>query len=92
MKDFEKINWLPVSEKINQYLCPSAFKFFKETCSLYFHDVYRQSGQSQANKRSSVLKLKHPLKNMSSDQKIIVLSNTNILEQFADAAEVIEFT
>ena len=46
VKDFEKINWLPVSERFNQYLCSNAFKFFKETCSLYFHDIYRQSGQN----------------------------------------------
>ena len=36
---------------------------------LYFHDIYRQSGQNQANTRSSVSKLKHPLKNMYSGQK-----------------------
>ena len=28
VKDFEKINWLPVSERFNQYLCSNAFKFF----------------------------------------------------------------
>ena len=41
MKDFEKTNWLLVSERFNQYL-------FKETCPLYFHDIfiYRQSGQN----------------------------------------------
>ena len=33
MKDFEKTNWLLVSERFNQYL-------FKETCPLYFHDIF----------------------------------------------------
>ena len=69
VKNFEKINWLPVSKRFNQYLCSNAFKFFKETCPLYFHDIYRQSGQNQANTRSSVLKLKHPLRNTCSGQK-----------------------
>ena len=32
VKDFEKINWLPVSEKFKQHLCSNAFKFLKETC------------------------------------------------------------
>ena len=41
----EKINWLPVYERLNQYLCSNAFKFLKETCPLHFHDTYRQSGQ-----------------------------------------------
>ena len=69
MKDFEKINWLSVSERFNQYLCSNAFKFLKKTCPLYFHDIYRQSGENQANTRSFVLKLKHPLTNTCSGQK-----------------------
>ena len=40
VKHFEKINWLPISEKFNQYLCSNAFKFFKETCPLYFDNIY----------------------------------------------------
>ena len=79
MKGFEKIHWLPVSERFNQYLCSDAFKCF--------------TGQNQANARSSVLKLKHPLRNTcSGKKKKIVLSNTNGLEQFADGAEFVEFT
>ena len=71
MKDFEKINWLSVYERFNQYLCSKAFKFFKETRPLYFHDIFRQSGQNQANTRSSALKLKHPLRNTCSGQKYL---------------------
>ena len=70
MKDFEKINWLPVSERFNQYLCSNTFNFFYETCPLYFHDIYKQSVQNQANTRSSVLKLKHPLRSTWSGQKV----------------------
>ena len=55
MKGFEKIHWLPVSERFNQYLCSDAFKCF--------------TGQNQANARSSVLKLKHPLRNTYSGKK-----------------------
>ena len=40
-KDFEKLNWLQVSERFNQYLCSKASNFFKETCPLYFHDIYK---------------------------------------------------
>ena len=31
MKNFEKINWLSVSEIFNQYLCSNAFNFLKES-------------------------------------------------------------
>ena len=36
VKDFEKINWLPVSEKFKQHLCSNAFKFLKETCPAWY--------------------------------------------------------
>ena len=93
VKHFEKINWLPISERFNQYFCSNAFKFFKETCPLYFHDIYiyRQSSQNQANMRSSVLKLKHPLRIMFWSNKFVV-SSINGLEQFADGPEVGKFT
>ena len=69
VKGFQIFNWLLVSERFNHYLCSNAFNFFKETCLLYFHDIYRQSGQNQANTRSSALKLKHFLGNTWSGQK-----------------------
>ena len=71
MKELEKINWLSVSERFNQYLRSNAFKSFKETCPLYFHGIHRQSGQSQANMRSSVLKSTHSLRNIGSGQKYL---------------------
>ena len=71
MKDCEKINWLPVSERFNEYLCSNVFKFFKKICLLYFHGIHRQSGQNQANTRSSISKLKRPLRNTCSGQKKI---------------------
>ena len=42
-----------------------------------------RSGKNQANTRSSVLKLKHPLRNTCSGQK-------KIMEQFTDGAKVVE--
>ena len=39
VKHFEKLNWLPISERLNQYLCSNAFKFFKKTCPLYFQYI-----------------------------------------------------
>ena len=71
MKELEKINWLSVSERFNQHLRSNAFKSFKETYPLCLHDIHRQSGQSQANMRSSVLKLTHSLRNIGSGQKYL---------------------
>ena len=73
-------------------LISTIFRYNSGNFPLYFHDVYRQSGQNQANTRSSVLKLKHPLRNTCSGQKKFVASDTNSLEQFPDGPEVGEFT
>ena len=45
------------------------FLFFFRKLVLYIFMIYRQSGQNWANTRSSVLKLKHPLRNTCSVQK-----------------------
>ena len=50
-------------------LISTIFRYNSGNFPLYFHDVYRQSGQNQAITRSSVLKLKHLLRNTCSGQK-----------------------
>ena len=71
----EKLYWLPVSERFNHQLCSDTFNFFKETYPLYLRDKYWQSGHNQANSRSSVLQLKHPLRNTCSSQKNCPMHN-----------------
>ena len=90
LKHFEKTNSLPISERFNQYFCSNPFKFLTGLF-LYFNGISRQSAQNQVNTRSSVLKLKHPLRNTCSGQKKFVVSDTNSLEQFAEGPEVGEF-
>ena len=67
--NFEKINWLPISDRFHQCLCSSAFKFFSNKCPLYLSDVYNQSDQGQINTRSSFLKLNQPLRRTSYGQR-----------------------
>ena len=69
MKELEKINWILVSQRCNRYLCSNTLIFFKQTCPIYLHDVYRQAGQNQANTGYIFSKLKHPLRNALSGQK-----------------------
>ena len=39
-KDFQEINWLPTSERVNQRICVSAYKSFKNICPSYMSDIY----------------------------------------------------
>ena len=91
MKDFENINWLPVSVRFNQYLCSNGFKFFKETFPLYFYAI--QATWSKSSKDEIFcFETKTSFKKHVFWSKKFVLSDNNTLEQFADGAEVGEFT
>ena len=35
VKELEKLNWLPVSERFNQQFCSNDFTFFSGSCPLY---------------------------------------------------------
>ena len=71
IKESGKINWLPVSERFDQYLCSNAFKFFDKACLFYIHDMYYSSSQVQVNARSSVLKLRYSSRKTCSGQKAL---------------------
>ena len=71
IKEFEQINWLPVSKRFSQCICSNAFKFFHENCPLYLYELYKPSEQDQTNTRSSILKLKHPSRNTCSGQNTL---------------------
>ena len=71
IKEFEQINWLPVSGRFNQCICSNAFKFLNENCPLYLYDLYKPSGRDQTNTRSSVLKLKHLSRSTCSGQNTL---------------------
>ena len=59
IKEFEQLNWVPLSKRFNQCICSNNdFRFFNESYALY--DLHKSSGQDQTNTISSVLKLKHP--------------------------------
>ena len=90
VKHFEQINWLLISERFNQYLCSTAFKFLRKL-SRYIFMIYTDS-LVKIKQRSSVLKLKYSLKNTFSGHKNSSYLTPISLEQFADGPEVGEFT
>ena len=39
-KEFEKINWLPIHQRVSQYSVCSVYKFFAKSCPDYFNELY----------------------------------------------------
>ena len=52
-KDFEKINWLPIHERVSQYSLCSIYKFFTKNCPNYFEEIYVPLETNGVHTRSS---------------------------------------
>ena len=89
IKEFEQINWLPVSKQYNQCICSNAFKLFNQNCPLYLYGLYKPSGQDQINTRS-YFKTKPSVQECMLWSKQFILFNTNNLEQFTYMFEIIK--
>ena len=52
-KDFDKINWLPIHERVSQYFLCSIYKFFAKNCSNHFDEIYVPLETNGVHTRSS---------------------------------------
>ena len=59
-KDFERINWLPVSDRISQCSLGSVYKFFAKSCPDYFDELYFPLETNSVRMHSSHQKLSLP--------------------------------
>ena len=59
-EDFEKINWLPIHERISQCSLCSIYKFFAKNCPNYFDEIYVPLETNGVHTRSSYQKLNVP--------------------------------
>ena len=55
--DFEKLKWLPISDRINQCLLSTTLKFVNNIGPNYFNDL---NGLLNKTLRNDYCKLKHP--------------------------------
>ena len=46
LTEFEKINWLPITDQFEQCICSMAFKCFNSVSPLYANDVFKPAGQN----------------------------------------------
>ena len=63
-EDFEKINWLPIHERISKCSRCSIYKFFAKNCPNYFDEIY-------VHTRSSYQKLNVSHRKTNVGQKVL---------------------
>ena len=59
-KDLEKINWLPIHQRVSQCSLWSVYKFFTKNCLNYFDETYVPLEINEVHTHSSYQKLNVP--------------------------------
>ena len=70
-EDFEKINWLPIHERVSQCSLCSIYKFFTKNCPNYFVEIYVPLGIYGVYTRSLYQKLNVPNRKINVEQKVL---------------------
>ena len=58
--EFEKLNWLPISDRINQCILSTTFKFVNDMGPNYLNEAFQWAAESNRTLRNDCRKLKHP--------------------------------
>ena len=66
--EFEKINWLPTSDRFNQIICANVFKFYNKKCPKYMNKIFIVD-QNNINTRSSYLRLTQTFRKTTQGQR-----------------------
>ena len=67
--EFEKLNWLPISDIINQCILSTTFRFINDMGPNYLNEVFQCAAESNRTLRNDYLKLKHPFGKTTAGQK-----------------------
>ena len=66
--EFEKLNWLPITDRINQCILSTTFKFVNDMGPNYLNEVFQWVAESNRTLRNDYLKLKHPFRKTTAGQ------------------------
>ena len=70
-KDFEKINWLPIHERVSQCSLGSIYKFFVKNCPNYLDEIYVLLETNGVHTSSSYQKLNVLHRKINVGQKVL---------------------
>ena len=62
-RHFKEMNWLPISERVDQFIAVSAFKFSKGLAPVYVEDVFKKNSSQRCTRYSDESKLRIPSRN-----------------------------
>ena len=62
-KHFKEINWLPISDRVDQFIAASVYKFSNGLAPKYMEDVFKKNSSSRRTRYSDESKLSIPSRN-----------------------------
>ena len=96
-KEFEILNWLPVTERFNQCINSIFFKYVNNQSPNYLNEVFQSAPENNIQTRGSFLKLKCPFRKTNAGKMVLyyfdpiicsktrnMLKQTNNLKTFKD--------
>ena len=69
--DFEKLNWLPIRDRINQCILSTTFKFVSDIGPNYLKEVFQWAGETSRTLRNDYRKFKHPFRKTTAGKNSI---------------------
>ena len=80
-KEFETLNWLPVTESFNQCINSIVFMYVNDQCRNYLNEVFHTAPENNIQTRESFLKLKCLLRQNERRSIGVVLHWSNHMEE-----------
>ena len=69
--EFEKLNWLPISDRINLCILSTTFKFVNDIDPNYLNEVFQWAVKSNRTLRNDYSKLKQPFRKTTAGQNTL---------------------
>ena len=70
-REFQKLNWLNISDRFTQCLCSAVFNFIKEKSPKYMSEIFHIATQNNIGTRFSKLKLRIPFRKSNMGQNTL---------------------
>ena len=83
-KEFEILNWLPVTERFNQCINSIVFKYVNNQCPNYLNEVFQTAPENNIQTRGSFLKLKCPFRKTNAGQMALSYIGPTIWSKIPD--------
>ena len=86
--EFEKLNWLPISNRINQCILSTTFKFVNDMGTNYLNEVFQwAAAESNRTLRNDYLKLKHPFRKTTAGQNSFSFLGPSIWSKLSESTK-----